>query len=94
MGMGLGLACGSCGRPAVEARPLSLSWSCFYSHSFGPGFWEEAWETLLRSLAAGEAAVKERENTVWIHSWGPRRRPSVRYLLAYLGMSKVHSLYV
>lgn len=51
--------------PAVDACLLSLSWSCCYSHSFGPDFWEEAWETLVWSLVAGEAAEGERVLSLW-----------------------------
>jgi hypothetical protein len=60
--------------PAVDACLLSLSWSCFYPHSFGPGFWEEVWEMLVRSLAAGEAAEGERVRSRWALCWGPLRR--------------------
>lgn len=77
VGMGLGLACLWQLRSAVDTCLLSLSWSrFFYSHSFGPGFWKEAWETLVRSLVAGQAA-EERECPLFDPSAGVRREGPV-----------------
>lgn len=47
--------------PASLLSYVFLSWSCFHSHSFGPGCWEEAWETSVWSLAAGGAGEEDRE---------------------------------
>lgn len=66
---------GSGSVPTSLLSYVFLSWSCFHSHSFGPGCWEEAWETSVWSLAAGGAGEEERAFSPVAHQLGSTEHP-------------------